>query len=160
MNRRFFSVLLLWVGLWQPVFGADQSLLNLDSAGVALQSYDPVAFFTVGGPVKGMEQWQSEFHGAKYRFHSAKNKALFDATPAKYEPQFGGYCAYGVGRGVLVPIKVEAWQIVDGRLLLQKNLSIRDDFNRDPQGNLTQADSHWKRLQGAAEKHRTGSTQR
>jgi len=147
MNRRFFVAAVVSLGLLRSVFASDPRLLNLDSSGVALQGHDPVAFFTVGGPVKGEEAWTSEYHGAKYRFHSAKNKALFDATPAKYEPQFGGYCAYGVGRGVLVPIKIEAWQIVDGRLLLQKNLSIRDEFNRDPKGNLVRADSQWPKLE-------------
>ncbi|MFN0066028.1 MAG: YHS domain-containing (seleno)protein [Limisphaerales bacterium] len=121
-------------------------LQNLDQGGVAIQGHDPVAFFTVGAPVKGKAEFESTYRGAKYRFHSAKNQSAFDADPARYEPQFGGYCAYGVSRGALVPIKIEAWQIVGGRLLLQKNEGIRDDFNEDAPGNLKKADANWPGL--------------
>jgi YHS domain-containing protein len=94
----------------------------------------------------GRAEFESEFEGAKYHFASKKHKELFDKEPKKYVPQFGGYCAYGVGRNALVPIKIEAWQIVDGRLLLQKNLGIRDDFNEDAMGNLKKADERWPKL--------------
>ncbi|MBN9691037.1 MAG: YHS domain-containing protein [Verrucomicrobia bacterium] len=144
--KRWLALVVFLVGLVGPVSAADKILQNLNQEGVALQGYDPVAFFTVGGPVKGQAQFSSDYRGAKYWFHSAKNKATFDANPAKYEPQFGGYCAYGVGRKALVDIKIDAWQIVDGRLLMQKNQSIRDDFNEDPAGNLKKADGNWPAL--------------
>ncbi|HMO65490.1 MAG TPA: YHS domain-containing (seleno)protein [Verrucomicrobiota bacterium] len=124
----------------------DKILPNLDKDGVALQGHDPVAFFTVGAPVKGRPEFESTYRGAKYRFHSARNKAAFDADPAKYEPQFGGWCAYGVSRNALAPIAIEAWQIVNGRLLMQKSTGIRDDFNKDAAGNLLKADEHWPGL--------------
>jgi YHS domain-containing protein len=129
-----------------PAWAADKMLLNLDDKGVAIQGYDPVAFFTVKAPVKGKMEFTSDFHGARYWFHSAKNKSQFDAEPAKYEPQFGGYCAYGVSRAALAPIQIDAWQIVDGRLLMQKNKGIRDDFNEDAAGNLKKADGNWPKL--------------
>jgi YHS domain-containing protein len=125
---------------------ADKRLLNLDADGIAIQGHDPVAFFIVKAPVKGRPEFVSEHDGAKYLFHSAKNKAAFDADPSRYLPQFGGYCAYGVSRGALAPIKIEAWQVVDGRLLMQKNLGIRDDFNEDAPGNLKKADANWPKL--------------
>ncbi len=125
---------------------ADKRLLNLDKDGLAIQGYDPVAFFTVKSPVKGKPEFVSQHEGARYQFHSAKNKGLFDADPAKYLPQFGGYCAYGVSRNALAPIQIEAWQVVDGRLLMQKNPGIRDDFNEDAKGNLVKADANWPKL--------------
>lgn len=125
---------------------AGKTLQNLDKAGVAIQGHDPVAFFTVGAPVKGRPEFESTHRGAKYRFHSAKNKAAFDADPAKYEPQFGGYCAYGVSKGRLIEIDPDAFQIVNGRLLLQYNKGVRDDFNRDTGGNLMKADGNWPAL--------------
>ena len=76
-----------------------KELQNLDRNGVAIQGYDPVAFFTDNRPVKGNAQFQSDYRGAKYYFASAEHKAAFDKEPAKYEPQFGGYCAYGASRG-------------------------------------------------------------
>jgi len=116
---------------------------NLDKTGRALQGYDPVAFFTQGKPVKGNPAISSKINGATYHFASAEDKAAFDKDPTKYIPQFGGYCAYGVSKGDLVKIEVDAFQIVDGRLLLQYNKSIRDKFNKDPQANLKTADANW-----------------
>jgi YHS domain-containing protein len=123
-----------------------KQLLNLDRNGVAIQGYDPVAFFTDHKPVRGDAQFQSQYNGAKYYFASADHKALFDKEPAKYEPQFGGYCAYGVSHGDRAPIKIEAWQIVNGRLLMQYDLDVRDDFNKDTQGTLKKADNNWPGL--------------
>jgi YHS domain-containing protein len=116
---------------------------NLEKSGRALQGYDPVAFFTAGKPVKGDPNISSKIGNATYYFSSAENKAAFDKEPAKYEPQFGGYCAYGVSKGDLVKIEVDAFQVVDGRLLLQYNKSIRDKFNKDTKGNLKTADAKW-----------------
>ena len=123
-----------------------KELLNLDGNRVAIQGYDPVAFFTDNRPVKGEAQFQSDYQGAKYYFASADHKAAFDKEPAKYEPQFGGYCAYGTSRGKTVPIKIEAWQILNGRLLMQYDLDVKSEFNKDPQGTLKKADQNWPGL--------------
>jgi YHS domain-containing protein len=123
-----------------------KNLLNLDRNGAAIQGYDPVAFFTENQPVKGNPQFESEYHGAKYYFASAEHKAAFDKEPAKYEPQFGGYCAYGVSHNSRAPIKIEAWQIVNGRLLMQYDLDVKNEFNKDQQGTLRKADQNWPGL--------------
>ena len=117
--------------------------LNLDKTGLAIQGYDPVAFFTDGKPVKGKPEFPVRHNGAVYYFASKEHRDVFKADPTKYEPAFGGYCAYGVSRNKLVEIDVEAFQIVDGRLLLQYSKGIRDDFNRDTKGNLSKADANW-----------------
>ncbi len=119
---------------------------NLDPSGLALQGYDPVAFFTDQKPVKGDPAITSKVNGVTYHFANAANKAAFDKQPAKYEPQFGGYCAYGVAKGSLVKIEVDAFQIVDGRLLLQYDKGVRDKFNKDAAGNLKTADAKWPTL--------------
>jgi YHS domain-containing protein len=123
-----------------------KDLLNLDRNGVAIQGYDPVAFFTDNRPVQGNEQFHSDYHGAKYYFASAEHKAAFDKDPGKYEPQFGGYCAYGASRGNKAPVKIEAWQIVNGRLLMQYDLDIKNNFNKAQQENLHRADQNWPGL--------------
>lgn len=127
-------------------FGAGKTLVNVDKTGLALQGYDPVAYFTENRPVKGDPQFVSSYNGARYQFASAANKSAFDANPAKYEPQFGGFCAYGVSKGYTVPIKVDAFQIMNDRLLLQYDLGAREAFNKDPQGNLQKADGNWPKL--------------
>ena len=134
-------VLLLVVSF--SAFGQGKSLQNLDKNSVAIQGYDPVAFFTQNRPVKGLPEFESQYHGARYLFASADDKAMFDANPAKYEPQFGGFCAFGVSKGKTVPVKIEAFQIVNGRLLMQYDLDIKNEFNKDTQGNLQKADQNW-----------------
>ena len=144
------SLLLLSVGLALPGFAQTKTLLNLDKSGVAIQGYDPVAFFADGKPVKGRPDLSSARDGATYHFASAEHKVLFDQDPAKYEPTFGGYCAYGVSRNKLVSIDVDAFQIVGGQLLLQYSKGVRDDFNKDQAGNLAKANANWP---GLVDKH-------
>jgi len=123
-----------------------KTLLNLDKTGLAVQGYDPVAFFTDHMAVKGKPEFTSKADGAMYRFASEEHKELFDKEPAKYEPAFGGYCAYGVSRNKLAPIDVDAFQVVDGKLFLQYSKSVRDSFNEDQQGNLMKANQNWPTL--------------
>ena len=139
--KRMLVVLMLFSAL--STIATAKDLLKLNGNGVAIQGYDPVAFFTDNRPVKGNPLFQSDYRGAKYYFASAEHKAAFDKEPAKYEPQFGGYCAYGASQGHPAPIKIEAWQIVNGRLLMQYDLSVKDKFNKDQQGNLQKADQNW-----------------
>jgi len=142
--KNLFLALLLFTAATS--FAASKQLLNLDRSGVAIQGYDPVAFFIDQKPIKGSPQFQSDYNGAKYYFASAEHKTLFDKEPAKYEPQFGGYCAYGVSHGARAPIKIEAWQIVNGRLLMQYDLGVKNDFNKDQQSTLKKADQNWPGL--------------
>src|SRR5215475_7440043 len=142
--KKIFLLLLLFVTL--PVFGQTKTLLNLDKQGVAIQGYDPVAFFTQNKPVKGRPEFESKYNGARYLFATAEDKATFDANPAKYEPQFGGFCAYAASKNRTAPVKIEAFQIVNGRLLMQYDLDIRNEFNKDTEGNLQKADRNWPGL--------------
>ena len=139
-------LLLLTLGLTLPTLAQTKTLLNLDKTGVAIQGYDPVAFFTDHQPVKGSQQFLSKHDGAIYFFASKEHRDLFAKDPAKYEPAFGGYCAYGLSKGKLVEIDVDAFQIVDGRLLLQYSKGVRDDFNKDAKGNLAKAEANWPGL--------------
>lgn len=145
MFKRNIAILILLLTATYA-FAGDKFLNNLNKDGVALDGHDAVAFFTQSKPVKGTPQIQSIYRGARYYFASADNKKQFDSDPAKYEPQFGGYCAYGVSKGGLYPVELDAFQIVNGRLLLQYNREARDEFNKDTQGRLKLADGHWPKL--------------
>src|SRR6516164_6870650 len=142
MKKMLFALLAL--AAFSTV-ASGKELINLDN-GVAIQGFDPVAFFTDHRPVKGDAQFQSQYRGAKYYFATAEHKATFDREPAKYEPQFGGFCAYGASRGKTVPVKIETWEIVNGRLLLQYDLDVKSKFDKDPQGTLRKADENWPGL--------------
>lgn len=148
--KKIFLLLMLFSSV--SALGQSKAALNIDANGVAIQGYDPVAFFTQNRPVKGLPEFKSDYRGARYLFASAEDKATFDANPAKYEPQFGGFCAFGVSKGRLVPVKIEAFQIVNGRLLMQYDLDIKQEFNKDQQGNLQKADKNWPEI-AAKEKH-------
>jgi YHS domain-containing protein len=148
-TRRFIrSVLALVVApaLVGTVFAQSKTLINVDKSGLAVQGYDVVAYFTDGKPVKGDAQFSSNHGGARYQFASAEHKAAFDKEPAKYAPQFGGYCAYAVSKKTTAKIEPDAFQIVDGRLLLQYDKGIRDKFSKDTKGNLAKADANWPGL--------------
>lgn len=121
-------------------------LLNLDSQGVALQGYDAVAYFTDHAPVKGDAKCRSIRNGAEYHFASAEHKARFDADPNRYEPQFGGWCAYAASIDRLSPIDAQYWEIVDNRLILQHNKKAWDLWHQDATGNLAKADHNWPGL--------------
>jgi YHS domain-containing protein len=144
MKKIFLALFVAMLVL--PLAAQTKTLINLDKAGSAIQGYDPVAFFTDGKPVSGKPEFAVRRNGALYYFVSKEHRDLFKADPTKYEPAFGGYCAYGVSRNKLVEIEVDAFQIVDGRLLLQYSKGIRDDFNKDTKDNLSKADGNWPAL--------------
>jgi YHS domain-containing protein len=118
-------------------------LVNIADSGVAIQGYDPVAFFTDNKPVKGDPKFISKSNGAIYFFASQEHRDMFALNPGKYEPAFGGYCAYGVSKGKLAKIDVSAFEVVDGKLLLQHSEIARDNFDKNPKGNLAKANANW-----------------
>jgi YHS domain-containing protein len=141
MKKFCFALLTLLLAF--PALAETKTLQNLDKSGVAIKGYDPVAFFTDGKPVKGKPEFLAHHDGALYYFASQEHRDLFKADPAKYEPVFGGYCAFGVSKNKLVDIDVDAFQIMDGRLLLQYSKGVRDSFNKDAKGNLAKANVNW-----------------
>ncbi len=82
------------------------AFINVNSDGVIIDGYDPVAFFTESKPVKGSANFQSTHDGAIYHFASADNKNRLDENPEKYKVQFGGWCAYAVSLGKVAPVNV------------------------------------------------------
>ena len=119
---------------------------NIDKKGLALQGYDPVGYFTDGKPVKGSPEFATTYKSATYQFASAEHKALFDNSPAKYEPQFGGFCGYAASINKLAPIEVEYFQVLHDRLVLQHNEKAWKLWHQDVEGNLKKADANWPAL--------------
>ncbi|MBA5778962.1 YHS domain-containing protein [Stappia sp. F7233] len=114
--------------------------------GVAIRGYDPVAYFTEGKPVKGSKEHHFDYKGATWVFASAHNRDLFAAHPEKYEPAYGGYCAFGAGNGYLVKTEPEAFTIVDGKLYLNYNVDVSKKFNADLHGRIALAEKNWPEL--------------
>jgi YHS domain-containing protein len=103
--KRRISIGLLVIAACVANLPAGQ-LVNVDQNGVALQGYDPIAYFTDGQPVKGAKELFANYSGATYYFASVEHKAQFEKEPGKYAPLFGGYCAFAVSRGATAPISV------------------------------------------------------
>lgn len=116
---------------------------NLNSDGVIIDGYDPVAFFSDNKPVKGDAKFQYKYEDAIYYFVSQEHLDLFKANPEKYKVQFGGWCAYAVSLGRVAPIDVNTFSIVNDRLVIQHNQRAVDGWNKDVQGNLAKADKYW-----------------
>jgi YHS domain-containing protein len=131
----------LLLGLAAAAYAAGEN--NLDSAGLALKGYDPVAYFTDRKPLKGKAEFTAQHEGATYRFASAANRDAFAAAPQKYAPQYGGYCAFGVASGYKAPIEPDAWTVVDGKLYLNYNQSVRSRWSSDIPGFVRKAETNW-----------------
>lgn len=129
-----------------PAASPARVLVNVDDEGVALGGLDPVAYVTDGAPVPGTAEHASQHGGATYWFAGAEHKATFDADPARYAPQYGGYCAYAAAQNRLSPSDPTAWMLHDGKLLVFTNAEFHDLFVQDPAGNRKQADANWPGL--------------
>ena len=112
----------------------------------AINGYDPVAYFTVGKPVKGQDGFATEWMGAKWKFSSQANLDLFKANPEKYAPQYGGYCAYGVTQGSLVKVEPEQFTLRDGKLYLNYDADVQAKWLKDPAGYIKDADAKFSSL--------------
>lgn len=117
--------------------------INTDKTGLAIQGYDPVAYFDEGKAVAGDFQITAEHEGATYRFASEKHRDQFKKAPQKYVPQYGGYCAYGVSLGKKFPADPHTFKIVNGKLYLNLAPPIAQAFEKELTKNISSADKQW-----------------
>jgi YHS domain-containing protein len=112
--------------------------------GVAIMGYDTVAYFTEGKAVKGSEDFSYEWLGTPWHFASKEHKEMFMSEPAKYAPQYGGYCAGEVVNGsVTVNVDPEAFKIIDGKLYLVYDEGNAAVFAENAQDVVPKADANW-----------------
>ncbi len=112
----------------------------------AINGYDTVAYFTARKPVQGLDSFVHEWKGAKWKFASAANLALFKANPEKYAPQYGGYCAYGVAQGYLVKVDPEQFTVRDDKLYLNYDADVQAKWQKDIPGYLATANQKFPQL--------------
>lgn len=122
---------------------------NLENK-IAIQGYDPVAYFKQGKPVKGKKELATTFQGVTYNFSTAVNKEAFLKNPAGFEPQYGGWCAYAMGaNGEKVEINPETFKILDGKLYLFYNAYFNNtlkNWNKDEANLKAKAEANWKKI--------------
>ncbi len=109
----------------------------------SLGGHDPVAYFTQGKPVPGSEAFVHQWQGASFRFASAESRAAFVADPARYAPQFGGWCAWAASQGRLAKPDPTIWRIVDGKLYVNCSKAAEDKWLADVPGNIARAAAFW-----------------
>jgi YHS domain-containing protein len=113
---------------------------------VMLLGYDPVAYFTQGKPIKGTAQYQVKLPERSYYFASAEHKALFEANAAKYEPQYGGFCASGAAYALKLSSDPSAWEIMNDRLFIFGDSLGYEAWKLDPAWNVGHADALWPQI--------------
>ena len=131
-----------------PAFAADEINVSngLSTAGapLAVHGADPVALLNDGKVTEGSADLAVSHDGAAYYFATAENKAAFEANPAKYVPQHGGFCSYGVAVGQKFDGDPEQFVVHEGKLFLFLNATTRGLFLKDVAGTKQTADSMWK----------------
>ena len=124
---------------------------NLEN-GLAIQGYDPVAYFTQKKAVKGLSEHSIAYKNVTYRFASAANAEAFQRSPATYEPAYGGWCAYAMGAtGEKVPVDPETFKVKDGQLYLFYNKFFNNTlpkWNKDEVNLHRKADQSWLKFIG------------
>ena len=110
--------------------------------GLAFSGHDPVAYFTRNQPVAGDAAITLNWNGATWRFATAEHRAMFEANPQAYAPQFGGYCAWAASQGYIAPGDPTLWRIVDGRLYLNFNDRARMLWEQDIPGAIARGEAN------------------
>ncbi len=117
---------------------------------LAIQGYDPVAYFTQNEAVKGSAQFAATHDGVVYHFATEANKAIFLENPASYEPQYGGWCAFAIGDyGKKVPVDPKTFKVSDGKLYLFYNANLNNtlkSWNKNEETLRRQGDINWEKI--------------
>lgn len=118
--------------------------------GLGLKGYDPVAVFPEGGgkAAKGESAFRVDYEGVSYFFATAENMKRFQADPAKYEPTYGGWCAYAMASGSKVDIQPTLFTIHGRRAHYFVAARAKQNFDRDVAGHESRADTFWKQISG------------
>jgi len=116
-------------------------------SGLAIEGFDPVAYFTDAAPTLGRPEYEAAEGGAVWRFRNEGNRAWFVANPEIYGPQFGGYDPTDLVRGVTCAGNPRFWVVAGNRLYLFNREKSRDEFAADPTHFLKDAEARWPELE-------------
>ena len=136
----FLSALLLGVA---AAAGAADEIYTGFFSNDAIDGFDAVAYFTEGRPVKGSNEFTYDWKGAEWKFASQEHLDMFRADPEAYAPQYGGYCAWAVANGDTASAEPDLWTIHEGKLYLNYNRKINEQWLADKEALIRQADANW-----------------
>lgn len=138
VNHRFLTLLLAIV-FATPAFAGEY----FEREGVAIGGYDPVAYFVEMKPMKGRPEFQAEYQGSTFHFSTVANRDSFIASPDKFAPQYGGFCAFGMAKEYKAVIDPDAFTVVGERLYLNYSETVRSRWLSDIPGYIREADANW-----------------
>ncbi len=113
------------------------------ASGIALNGYDAVAFFKEAKPVKGNDAFSFKWKDATWLFSSQQHMDSFKQSPQKYEPAYGGYCAYGTSLGYKAPTQADTWMIVNQKLYFNYNLKVKETWDKNRDVYIDSANVKW-----------------
>jgi YHS domain-containing protein len=152
MMKPLVIALLLSLMITSTVFGQSDALRKKHfnaKKDIALEGYDPVSYFD-GNPLEGKETLKVIYKGITYYFASSTNVSKFKANSDKYEPAYGGWCAYAMGEsGEKVKIDPETFKIIDGKLYLFYNFwgnNTLDDWNENEKKLKEDGNRNWAKI--------------
>lgn len=149
--QNMISVLVLSILATSHVFAQQTELrqkqYNLSKSNLAIEGYDPVAYFKANKAIEGKKDISTVYAGVTYHFATTEDRDAFIANPSKYEPQYGGWCAYAMGaKGEKVEVDPKTYKIVDGKLYLFYNKFFTNtlkDWNKNETVLKNNADKNW-----------------
>jgi len=143
------AVLAATLGSPIPVMRAatTEQIVTERHSGLAINGFDPVAYFIDGAATPGKDAYEYVFAGVVWRFANEGNRGAFALDPYVYMPRFGGYDPVGVARGVAVPGDPRLWLVAQERLYLFFSREARSAFAGDPEYQITNADRMWPAVQ-------------
>lgn len=143
-NPRLAAALFIFLSAFAaPALAATPDIYTGRFSNLAVDGYDPVAYFDAGAPTKGSKEFSYDYKGATWRFSSAASLEKFKADPEAFAPQYGGYCAWAVSQGYTAPGNPQNWAIRDGKLYLNYNDKVQSDWLKDPDGFIAKANQNW-----------------
>ena len=113
-----------------------------------LLGYDPVGYFADGRPVRGRYTIPATYEGRTYYFASDAHRRAFLASPASYEPQYGGFCSDGAAYAVKLGSDPAQFEIRDGRLFIFGDILGHESWLLDEKENIAHADAVWPEMAG------------
>ncbi|WP_296386728.1 YHS domain-containing (seleno)protein [Winogradskyella sp.] len=125
----------------------DKMANNLDNSSIALQGYSAVSYLDLGLAQIGNKSYKSEYKKVAYYFTSAEQKSTFDKNPAKYMPQYGGFCAFGTYAGAKFRVDPNKFIVENGKYYLYLN-NVELDAKQ-----LWLAEKNHSQLKGIADKN-------
>jgi hypothetical protein len=125
-----------------PLGTSIPSVVAAEGVPLAINGYDPVAYFTIGNPAPGLPGIEHEWDEHRYRFSRAEHRESFKADPVRYAPQFANFCAMALSRGEIVEADPQNWLVSEGRLYIFGKPTGAGLFQQDLAGNIAKANQN------------------